>query len=89
MSADDAPPAADPTFVKLTNVLGEVRARALIAEVLAEIDRTTLAQPDDRLAFGEALVSRGGLLEAIGRAIRVQAFLMGARDRGRSSKPPR
>jgi hypothetical protein len=71
----------DPTLVKLNNVLGPVRARALVAEILAEIGRPSLEEPADRLAFGEALVRRGGLLEAIGRAIRVQAFLLGARER--------
>ena len=34
---------------------------------------------EDRLRFGGALTKKGGLLEVIGRAIRIQAILHGAR----------
>lgn len=84
MSDSEHEDGPDPTLVKLFNVLGPARARSLVTEVLAEIGRPGLHEPDDRLAFGEALVRRGGLLEAIGRSIRVQACLMGARDRAKT-----
>lgn len=70
----------DPTLQKIANVLGPAKARALTLELLAEIRRSTLETADDRLAFGEALVKRGGLLAALGRSIRIQAFLLGAKD---------
>lgn len=73
-------PADDPTFVKLVNVLGPAKAQALFVAVLEEIGRDSIETPDDRLAFGQALVRRGGVVEAIGRAVRVQAFLMGAKE---------
>lgn len=71
----------DPVLVKLKNVLGADKADALVDEVLAEMGLVTLGTADDRYAFGEALVKRGGLLEAIGRSIKVKALLHGASGR--------
>lgn len=73
----------DPAFVKLANVLGHDRAHRLASEILVELKFDGLDTPDQRLAFGNALQRRGGLLAAIGTAIRVQAFLMGASDGAR------
>lgn len=74
-----APPQLDPALLKLESVFGRERARQLIADVCREIGIESLDTPNDRLAFGEALTERGGLLEAIGRAIKVQAILHGAK----------
>jgi hypothetical protein len=70
---------ADPTLQKIVNVLGAERAGVLTREILQEIGLQSLETPNDRLAFGDALVRRGGVLAAIGGAIRVQAFLRGAK----------
>ena len=70
----------DPAFVKLANMLGPAKANALVRDVMREIGRTSLETSEDRLLFGEALVRRGGLLAAIGRAIKVQAIFLGAHD---------
>lgn len=70
----------DPAFVKLANMLGPAKANALVRELMREIGRSSLETSEDRLLFGEALVRRGGLLAAIGRAIKVQAIFMGAHD---------
>jgi hypothetical protein len=71
---------SDVALRKLVNVLGAQRARLLVAEILAEIGLGALNTPDDRLQFSLALIKRGGLVEAIGRAIKIQAILHGARD---------
>ncbi len=71
----------DPVLVKLKNVLGAAKADALIDDILAEMGLAELSSADDRYHFGEALVKRGGLLEAIGRSIKVRALLHGASGR--------
>lgn len=78
------PPHHDPAFLKLESILGKERARELIAEVCNELGIDSVQTPNDRLAFGEALIDRGGLFEAIGRAIKVQAILHGAKPADRS-----
>ena len=49
-------------------------------ETLRELGISAIHTADDRMRFGGALIKRGGLLEAIGRSIRVQAILHGARE---------
>lgn len=71
----------DPVLLKLSNVLGPDKASALVDEVLAELRLVRLSSADDRFHFGDALVKRGGLLEAIGRSIKVKALLHGASGR--------
>lgn len=71
----------DPALTKLINMLGREKAEALAAEIAAELGmggRSGAMSPADRLRFGEALIKRGGILEAIGRSIKVQALLQGA-----------
>src|SRR5690349_2940614 len=63
---------------KLANVLGPEQARKVTGEILRQLGINDLRAPDDRLRFGEALIARGGLLESIGRAIKMQAILHGA-----------
>lgn len=72
----------DAVFTKLENVFGKAKAAELVAEVCAEHGISSLDGPSQRLAFGDALVARGGLLEMIGRAIKIQAILHGARANG-------
>jgi hypothetical protein len=79
---------------KLVNVLGAERARKLSGEILRQIGVTDLRSPNDRLRFGDALIARGGVLESIGRSIKIQAILHGAIEsmpapsRDRSTPPP-
>lgn len=65
---------------KLVNVMGPARAGELATQVLRQIGLQELRTPDDRLRFGQALIGRGGLLESIGRSIKMQAILHGARE---------
>jgi hypothetical protein len=75
----DVSPPPDAAFLKLENVFGRERARQLVDEICAECGLASLHHPHERLVFGDALIARGGLLEMIGRAIKVQALLHGAR----------
>ena len=72
--------AADPSFKKLVHLYGPERSQTLVRDTMREIGLDALLSPDDRMRFGAALIRKGGLLEAIGRAIRVQAILHGARE---------
>lgn len=65
---------------KLVNVMGTARAGELTEQVLRQIGLQELRTPDDRLRFGQALIKRGGLLESVGRSIKMQAILHGARE---------
>ena len=65
--------------LKLINMFGAARAEQLARELMLEVGLSSLEQPDQLLLFGDALVRRGGVLAAIGRSVRVQAFLAGAR----------
>lgn len=71
-------PAAARAIAKLRQVLGDDRANALVARKMLELGLTSLDTADDRYRFGGALIKDGGLYEAIGRAIMVQAILQGA-----------
>lgn len=70
----------DPALAKLINMLGREKAEQLAAEIAAELGIRGTMSPTDRLRFGDALVKRGGVFEAIGRSIKVQALLQGAQQ---------
>lgn len=65
---------------KVYNVMGAERGGEIVRQTLRQIGRASLATADDRLLFGDALIKRGGVLESIGRAIKIQAILHGARE---------
>ena len=70
----------DPALVKLVNVMGRDRAATVIAETMRRAGLASVATPDDRYRFACALMARGGICEAIGRAIKIQAILHGAKE---------
>ena len=72
--------ATDPSLSKLVRLYGAERTETLVRETLREIGIAGLHSADDRLRFGGALIKKGGLLEVVGRAIRIQAILHGARE---------
>lgn len=71
---------SDPTLLKLVRLYGAERTDTLVRDTLREIGIAGIHSADDRLRFGSALIKKGGLLEVVGRAIRVQAILQGARE---------
>ena len=69
---------ADAALQKLVNLLGRERAEAVVRETLASTGLTGLLTPDDRYRFARQLIKQGGVLEAVGKAMRIQAILHGA-----------
>ena len=65
---------------KLVHVLGRARADALIKATLDELGEKDLSTPEIRLAFGQGVLRHGGVIEAIGRSIKIQAILEGAKE---------
>lgn len=72
--------AEDPAVMKLRHMLGAERAKALLAQTLPLLGIKEVKTPNDRLKLGKELMTRGGLLEALGASIRSQALLHGAKD---------
>lgn len=65
---------------KLINVLGEGRAKKVIAETMTRAGLRSLETPDERYRFACELMTQGGVLEAVGRATKIQALLHGAKE---------
>lgn len=70
----------DLALSKIERVVGEDRARDLVEETLRRIGRKALVTPDDYYRFAVELMKKGGALEAVGRSIKIQAILLGARE---------
>jgi hypothetical protein len=71
--------AGDRALAKIRTALGAERGNVVIERTLRAANLKALSTPDDCYAFGQILTTERGLLEAIGRAIMVQALLAGAR----------
>lgn len=67
-------------LTKLAGVLGAARAEEVYDRAMHDAGIAQVDSPDERLRFGIALVKQGGVLEAIGRAIKIQAILHGAQE---------
>jgi hypothetical protein len=63
---------------KINNVMGETKAHKLIDDTLRGLRLVRVESMDDLLSFGNALIAHGGVIEAIGRSIKIQAILHGA-----------
>lgn len=63
---------------RLAKVIGRDKAAALRKEALAANGLLTLDSPQDVLVFAGYFIRRGGVVEAIGHAMKVQAILRGA-----------
>jgi hypothetical protein len=72
--------ASDPSLSKLVRLYGAERTEALVRDTMRELGIAAIRTAEDRLRFGGALIKKGGLLEVVGRAIRIQAILHGARE---------
>lgn len=64
---------------KLINVMGPERGQSYYREILDELGLDELGSPEDSARFGQRLIARGGVLASIGRSIKIQALLHGAR----------
>jgi len=84
MSATTHPHGGDGTAAqkacdKIRTVLGTARGNEVIETTMRAAGLASIEAADDRYRFGVELTKKGGLLEAIGRAVMVQALLQGAK----------
>ena len=63
---------------RLTKMLGEVKGAEVLAEVLQKLGKNTVGTPDELRRVADELISRGGLIGVIGRALLNEALLRGA-----------
>ena len=59
--------------------MGTSAADALIEQTKKSIGVTSLDEPNELARFADELMKSGGIIEAVGRAIKIQAILGGAR----------
>lgn len=71
---------------KVGRILGPHRARTLLQAFLARAEKLALATTDDLHAFGEALGAYGGIEQAVGALLMVQAVLI---ETAEPPPPPR
>jgi hypothetical protein len=63
---------------RLIKALGREKGTRIGEAALAHLGVTELASPALLLEFANFLISHGGVVEAVGRALKVTAFLRGA-----------
>lgn len=75
---------------KVGRILGPVRARTLLQTFLARTQKLALRTTADLQAFGEALGEYGGIEQAVGALLMVQAALIEAAGppEDASARPP-
>lgn len=71
---------AERALLKLKNLMGAAKADLLVATTKREAGVTNLDDPDELARFADELMKHGGVIEAVGRAIKVQAILGGASE---------
>jgi phage tail tube protein FII len=82
-TAAQTPPEAtnaitEATLNRLMRALGKHRGTQVAAEVLLAMGLRSLDSQADVLAFANRLIDRGGVVESVGRAIKISALLRGA-----------
>lgn len=70
---------ANRALEKLRHLMGQEAADELVATTMRRAGLKSLGDPDDLAKFAEELIRAGGLIEAVGRAIKIQALLAGAK----------
>jgi hypothetical protein len=66
---------------RMVKALGPRRAGEILRETLDRFGERMLETPQDMLDFAELLIKSGGLVQAVGRSLKVQALLRGAVER--------
>jgi hypothetical protein len=64
---------------QLTRVLGSDRAQQIVANAYKVSGLKSVGTAADLLLFADALVAEGGFIEVVGRGLKVEALLRGAR----------
>lgn len=67
-------------LAKVGRILGPDRARALLEAFLVQQDKPGLRTTADLRAFGESLAAHGGIEQAVGAMLMVQAVLLESAD---------
>ena len=78
---------AERAIEKLRNIMGANEADLIVRETMQSAYISNLDDPDQLLKFADALMKKGGVLAAIGNAIKIQAILEGATTMRSGSHP--
>lgn len=65
---------------KVGRILGQARARSLIHTFLEQHHKESIGSCDDLRSFGESLEAYGGMEQAVGALLMVQAVLLESAD---------
>ena len=63
---------------RLVKLMGDRRGSELFRTIIQEQHLEELRTADDLMIFAVALMARGGVYQAVGRAVKIQALLDGA-----------
>lgn len=67
---------------KVGRILGQARARTLVDAYLERHRKESIGSCDDLRSFGESLEAYGGMEQAVGALLMVQAVLLESADTG-------
>lgn len=67
---------------RLSKAVGRAAGERYAKEALARLGVRELRTPDELLGFANYLLRQGGVVESVGRALKVSAILRGAREDG-------
>jgi hypothetical protein len=72
---------------KLRSLMGEAKADELVLKTMLAARVQDLENPNQLVRFAEELMKHGGVIEAVGRAIKIQVILHGATEERPSVRP--
>ncbi len=64
---------------QLARVLGQDKAQEIVAKAYRTSGLKLVSSAADLLAFADAMIGDGGFIEVVGRGLKVEALLRGAR----------
>jgi hypothetical protein len=70
--------AVDQAREQLGHIIGVDPARATIDDCMRCIGRQVIATADELMALAECLIRKGGIVEVVGRSLKLQALRHGA-----------
>jgi len=69
----------DRALRQLGHVLGPAPASAIVGDCLRRIGVDAVGSADELMRLAECLMQKGGIVEIVGRALKMQALKQGAR----------
>jgi hypothetical protein len=69
----------DMARAQLVQVIGEARANSIFEEVFHQLGHVLVDTPEDLMKLSQFLIARGGFVEVVGRSLKAQALLAGAK----------